>query len=431
MSTILNVYLKSEKIGRLQLDDSRRFIFTYDKDWLRLETAVPLSISLPLQSEPYQDDRARPFFSNLLPESEFRQIIARKLGLSENNDFALLEAVGGECAGAVSLLPEDTRPTGEQSYRTLTDDQLNELVNELPKRPLLAGEEGIRLSLAGAQNKLPVYYQKNQQSGVVSLPIGEAASSHILKPPMKNYSHTVENEAFCMQLAIDIGLTVPSVDILHKQVNLYLIERYDRAYTIDGAEDGRLLRNHQEDFCQALGVAPDQKYEKEGGPGLQQCFTLVREKSVLPIQDVSRLLDWVIFNYLIGNADAHAKNISLLLTQQGPQLAPFYDLMCTAIYDGLTDRLAMKIGGKDKPDWVIERYWQVFADDIEVNYKLVRNRLAYMKEAVRDAAPATRDTFVEKHGECEVYEEILDIIEARAKKITNILSSEQGEGIGE
>ena len=424
MSTILNVYLKSEKIGKLQLDDSRRFIFTYDKDWLQLETAVPLSLMLPLQQEPYQDDHARPFFSNLLPESELRRIIARKLGLSENNDFALLEAVGGECAGAVSLLPDDMKPTGEQGYRTLTDDQLNELVDELPKRPLLAGEEGIRLSLAGAQNKLPVYYQQN---GVVSLPIGEAASSHILKPPMEHYSHTVENEAFCMQLAFDIGLTVPCVDILHKQVNLYLIERYDRVTM----EDGQLLRNHQEDFCQALGVAPDQKYEKEGGPGLQQCFTLVREKSVLPTQDVSRLLDWVIFNYLIGNADAHAKNISLLLTQQGPHLAPFYDLMCTAIYDGLTDRLAMKIGGKDKPDWVIERYWQVFADDIEVNYKLVRNRLTYLKETVRDVAPATRNALVEKHGECEIYEKIIEIIEARANKITNSLSAEKGERIGE
>lgn len=424
MSMILNVYLKSEKVGMLQLDDSRRFIFTYDKNWLRLKTAVPLSISLPLQQEPFQDDHARPFFSNLLPESELRRVIARKLGLSENNDFALLEAIGGECAGAVSLLPEDTKLSGEQSYRALTDDQLNELVRELPKRPLLAGEEGIRLSLAGAQNKLPVYYQQN---GVVSLPAGETASSHILKPPMDNYSHTVENETFCMQLAFDMGLTVPPVDILHKDVNLYLIERYDRVT----GEDGQLLRNHQEDFCQALGVAPDQKYEKEGGPGLQQCFTLVREKSIQPTQDVSRLLDWVIFNYLIGNADAHAKNISLLLDHQGPHLAPFYDLMCTAIYDGLTDRLAMKIGGKDKQDWIIERYWQAFAEDIEVNYKLVRNRLTYLKETVRDVAPATRDALVAKHGDCEVYAQIIEIIEARADKITKILSSKEGEGRGD
>jgi len=399
----------------LQLDDSRRFIFTYGEDWLQLETAVPLSLSLPLQPEPYLDDRARPFFSNLLPESELRRVITRKLGLSENNDFALLEAIGSECAGAVCLLPEDTKPSGEQSYRAFTDDQLNALVSELPKRPLLAGEEGFRLSLAGAQNKLPVYYQQN---GVVSLPAGEAASSHILKPLMDNYSHTVENETFCMQLAFDMGLTVPAVDILHKDVNLYLIERYDRLT----AEDGQLLRKHQEDFCQALGVTPDQKYEKEGGPSLQQCFALVREKSVQPAKDVSRLLGWVIYNYLIGNTDAHAKNISLLLDHQGPHLAPFYDLMCTAIYDGLTDRLAMKIGGKDNPEWVIERYWQAFADDIEVNYKLVRSRLASMKDAVRDVAPATRDALVEKHGDCEVYAQI---IETRAAKVTSILSSEK------
>ena len=418
MSTILNVYLKSEKVGKLELDESRRFVFTYDKNWLQHDSAIPLSIGLPLQEEPYMDERSRPFFSNLLPESEIRQIIARKLGLSENNDFALLEAVGGECAGAVSLLPEEAELTNEQCYRALSDDQLNEIITELPKRPLLAGEEGIRFSLAGAQNKLPVFYHSsNNLNQQISLSVGEAASSHILKPPMARYPHTVENEAFCMQLAQDIGLTVPGVEILHKQENLYLVERYDRDY----AKGGRIERVHQEDFCQALGVAPDQKYEKEGGPGLQQCFTLIREKSVLPTQDVRSLLDWVIFNYLIGNADAHAKNISLLLTQQGPHLAPFYDLMCTAIYDGLTYKLAMKIGGKDDPDWIIARYWQVLADDIEINFKLIKNRLVYISEALLDDAPQTRKALVDKHGECKVYDEIIKVIEARANKIKSTL----------
>lgn len=419
MSATLNVYLKSEKVGMLVLDKSRRFVFTYDKNWLQQATSVPLSTALPLQEESYEDDRARPFFSNLLPESELRKIIARKLGLSENNDFALLEAVGGECAGAVSVLPEELEPTGKQSYRALTDKQLNELIDELPNRPLLAGEEGIRLSLAGAQNKLPVFYQ----NGEVSLPVGEAASSHILKPPMERYPHTVENEIFCMQLAQDIGLTVPGIEILHKQKNLYLVERYDRV----NEDDAQLERIHQEDFCQALGFAPDQKYEKEGGPGLEQCFTLVREKSVLPTQDISRLLDWVIFNYLIGNADAHAKNISLLLTQQGPHLAPFYDLMCTAIYDGITDKLAMKIGGEDRPDWTIVRRWQAFAEDIEINYKLVKNRLVYLRDSVLKLAPQTRKVLIAKHGECKVYDDILKVIEARANKITSSLNAAEGE----
>lgn len=423
MTTILNVYLKSEQVGILELDTSRRFVFTYDKNWLQHDSAVPLSIGLPLQEASYLDDQARPFFSNLLPESEIRQIIARKLGLSENNDFALLEAVGGECAGAVSLFADNfehiNNLTGQENYRTLTDERLNDIIEELPRRPLLAGEEGIRLSLAGAQNKLPVFFQSNDQNDMVSLPIGGLASSHILKPPMPRYRHTVENEVFCMQLAQDIGLTVPCVTILHKQQNLYLVERYDRFF----AKDGQLERIHQEDFCQALGVTPDQKYEKEGGPGLQQCFTLLREKSIFPAQDISRLLDWVIFNYLIGNADAHAKNISLLLTQQGPYLAPFYDLMCTVIYEGLSTKLAMKIGGKNEADWVISRYWEAFADDIKINFKLVKNRLVYIKETLLNAAPQTRKVLVEKHGECKIYDAIIKVIEARASKVTSTFNT--------
>ena len=419
MSTTLNVYLKTEKVGMLVLDKLRRFVFTYDENWLQQTTAIPLSTALPLQKKSYEDDRARPFFSNLLPESELRQIIARKLGLSENNDFALLEAVGGECAGAVSLYPGESGaangPTGKQSYRKLPDKQLNELIDALPSRPLLAGEEGIRLSLAGAQNKLPVFYQNRE----VSLPVGEAASNHILKPPMERYSHTVENETFCMQLARDIGLTVPIVDILNKEKKLYLVERYDRVY----GDDAQIERIHQEDFCQALGITADQKYEKEGGPNLRQCFTLVREKSVQPTQDIRRLLDWVIFNYLIGNSDAHGKNISLLLTPKGPHLAPFYDLMCTVIYEGLTKKLAMKIGGKDDPEWIIARYWQVFAEDIEINYKLVKARLIYLKETILDVAPQTRKSLIAKHGECKVYNDILKVIETRANKITRTLDA--------
>jgi len=419
MSNELNVYLRGHKVGQLWLDAGRRFVFAYDADWLAGATAVPLSLRLPLRAEPYEDERARPFFANLLPESELRRVIARKLGLSEQNDFALLEAVGGECAGAVSLLPDNTQPTGEGSYRVLSDDELNDLVDELPKRPMLAGEAGIRLSLAGAQNKLPVLFNKQQ----VSVPLGDAASSHILKPPIVHYPHTVENEYFCMCLAQRVGLSVPSVTLLHKRSSLYLVERYDRKHK----KQNDIERVHQEDFCQALGIAPDQKYEKEGGPSLQRCFTLLREQSVLPVADIRSLLDWVIFNYLIGNADAHGKNISLLLTQDGPHLAPFYDLMCTAVYPELTDRLAMKISGEDRPDWVIERRWQAFSKEIGIAYKLVRQRLVYLKEAVLDAAMQLMHEEHIKNNPCEVYESIIAIIRRRSTKITNMLNAAHDE----
>lgn len=157
MSDALTVYLGTEKVGRLWLGEGRRFSFQYDKNWLACDHAVPLSIALPLRPEVYPDDTARPFFANLLPESELRKVIARRLGLSEGNDFALLEAIGGECAGAVTLLPEGTQLSNAGEYRQLSDDELNALIRELPKRPMLAGDAGIRLSLAGVQNKLPVF----------------------------------------------------------------------------------------------------------------------------------------------------------------------------------------------------------------------------------------------------------------------------------
>jgi len=417
MTDSLNVYLGTEKVGRLWLDAGRRFVFQYDTDWLASGAAVPLSLALPLQADAFSDDRARPFFANLLPESDLRRMIARKLGLSEQNDFALLEAVGGECAGAVSLLPDDNPPIGEGGYRSLDDDELNALIADLPKRPMLAGEEGIRLSLAGAQNKLPVLFDGKQ----VSLPMGTAPSSHILKPPIAHYSHTVQNEAFCMQLAARLDLPVPVVTILHKAEPLYLIERYDRE---EGGQ-GNFVRLHQEDFCQALGIAPDMKYEKEGGPSLAACFELVRAQSIQPVQDLRVLLEWVVFNYLIGNADAHAKNISLMLTAQGPQLAPFYDLMSTAVYPELTDRLAMKIGGEDRPDWVIAHRWEQLAKDIGIGFKLIRQTLLGMSESLPSVAATEAAAFQEHRGPCEIIDQILLVVEKRCAKVQAALNAQQ------
>jgi len=414
MSSVLNVYWHKDIVGTLYLDERRRFVFQYAPDWPMRENPMPLSLGLPLQVEAYTDDRARPFFANLLPESELRRTIARKLGLSEQNDFALLEAVGGECAGAISL-SEGPLPDNNSSYRLLDDGQLNVLIAELPKRPMLAGEQGIRLSLAGAQNKLPVYFDGSQ----ISLPMGSAASSHIVKPPIKQYPQTVENETFCMQLAGQMDLPVPEVTILHKAEPLYLVARYDRQIN----KQSNISRLHQEDFCQALGIAPDMKYEKEGGPGLKVCFELLRKNSIQPVADVHHLLQWVVFNYLIGNADAHAKNIALLFTNSGPVLAPFYDLMCTAVYDELTDRIAMKIGGEDKPDWVIAHRWQQFAEDIDVGYKLVKQTLEIMSQKIVVEAKVVQKEFTEQHGECALLETILNIIETRSAKVINSLAA--------
>jgi serine/threonine-protein kinase HipA len=414
MSRSLDVYLHTELVGQLALDDDRRMRFQYGAAWLDAPIAVPLSLALPLRAQAFDDVRARPFFANLLPESELRRMIARKLGLSEQNDFALLEAVGGECAGAVSLLPAGKVPQAGEGYRPLNDAELNDLIRDLPRRPMLAGEQGMRLSLAGAQNKLPVFFDGEQ----ISLPINGAPSSHILKPPVERYPDSVFNEAFCMELALRAGLFVPQVTLLAKQQPLYLVERYDRRAGAHG-----LQRIHQEDFCQALAIPPDQKYEKEGGPTLQQCFTLLREHSLVPVQDIQSLLKWSVFNYLIGNADAHAKNISLLLTEQGPMLAPFYDLMSTAVYPDLAERIAMRIGGEDRPDWIIKRRWQQFAEDVGIGFKLVRQTLEFMKEQVSAEAQELAQGFLaERQAARPITEQILSLIEERKNKITHALA---------
>ena len=410
MSQSLSVYLWETKAGVLHLDIQRRFVFQYNQNWLENDQAIPLSLQLPLQAEAFSDDRARPFFANLLPESELRRVIARKLGFSEQNDFALLEAIGGECAGAVSLLPDDVQPNNASSeYRLLTDSELNTLVEEMPSKPMLAGEAGMRLSLAGAQNKLPVFFDGQQ----ISLPMGGVPSNHILKPPIAGISHTVENEIFCMRLAGQLGLPVPAVQILQKAQPLYLISRYDR----ESDTKNGLQRIHQEDFCQALRVPPDAKYEAEGGPGLGACFNLLREHSIQPAADISVLLDWVIFNYFVGNADAHAKNVSLLLTDKGPRLAPLYDLMCTAVYPQLAERMAMKVGTENRPDWIIERRWQAFAEEVSINYRLVQKKLRDVSSAILDAAEGVTNQLQEQYGSCEIYGKIIDVVSTRCKKI--------------
>jgi serine/threonine-protein kinase HipA len=418
VSAVLSVYLYGTQVGTLSLDAQRRFHFQYATAWLDTEQSIPLSLSLPLQSAPFDDAKARPFFANLLPEAAIRRAVAHRLGISENNDFAMLEAIGGECAGAVTIVPADSMVTDTGDYRLLGNEELRTIIENLPSRPLLAGEEGMRLSLAGAQHKLPVYVKDDQ----IYLPLGTLPSSHILKPDIPGFKDTVVNEAYCMRLAKGLGLSVP-VSGIHATsgIPVYLIERYDR--TRDAG--GQMHRVHQEDFCQALGVSPDIKYEKEGGPGLVHCVSLIREYSIQPAVDIKALLDWLVFNYLIGNADAHAKNISFLLPPEGPRLAPFYDLMCTAVYPNISDRMAMRLGGEDRPDWIIARKWAQCADDLGIKETIMHKVLVEQSRGIRDRRGAVASVLDPDGHFSEILALIDTVIDARAKKITRLFSSAQ------
>ena len=374
----LLVRIEEDAVGRLWLDAKKRFCFQYGKKWLE-QSRIPLSLSLPLRAAPYSDDESHPFFANLLPEEKIRAVIARNLGISLNNDYGLLERIGGDCAGAVSLYPESGEQNREPgSYRRLSLDELNTIISELPQRPLLAGEKGIRLSLAGAQKKLPIFYDEQH----FQLGYGAAPSNYIIKPAILNLDGTVENEAFCMALAHSVGLDVPGSFIhQHGETRVFIVKRFDRVIAGDGTR-----RLHQEDFCQALQIPPEYKYESEGGPSLAACFNLIRNASIRSGKDVLSLVNWVIFNYLIGNSDAHGKNISLLLLPEGPRLAPFYDLLSTRIYAhfGLAEGLAMKIGGESDPDAIRKKHWEQFAEEAGIKPRLVLTRVAELVKKIED-----------------------------------------------
>ena len=382
MARTLDVYLREEVAGHLVQDDDGQMSFAYQESWLRKPAAAALSQSLPLRQERFPQKECRGFFGGILPEESKREIIARNLGISAGNDYAMLDEIGGECAGAVTFIPAGQElPKRDYRYRKLDAKELAGILRELPKRPLLAGEKGMRLSLAGAQDKVAVRIEGEE----VSLPLGGAPSTHILKPAVKRFRGVVFNEALSMTLAAHMNLPTAKVETRKVEDVEYLqVERYDRKLvTIDGAPGVKRL--HQEDFCQALNIVSELKYQREGGPSLKQCFTLLRNISTAPVIDLANLLDAGIFNYLVGNNDAHGKNFSLLYPDKEIRLAPLYDAISTIYYPELNTDMAMSIGREYSSDKVTPKDFEQLAGDAGLAKLLVRRRVPELATAAIEA----------------------------------------------
>jgi len=406
----LNVFFEQTRVGFLSIDSRRLFSFQYSKKWLSSPDAFQISISLPMQEDIFSHDKVKSFFSNLLPESAVRQLIAKRLGISDKNDFMLLKRIGGECAGAITILPESEIPESpdQYTYRSLSDEQLVDLIKYIPRRPLLAGQEGIRISLAGAQEKLALFYKKP----TFYIPENGAPSNFILKPGMAHFQFSIENECFCMMLANAVDLNVPPVIIARKESQkVLLIKRYDRILDNDV-----IKRLHQEDFCQAMGLSHELKYQADGGPGLKACFDLVRAYSANPIKDFQQLMQWVFFNYLIGNMDGHAKNLSFIYQAKQIRLAPFYDMMCTNIYEDLSQKLAMKIGGENRADWIMERHWKRFAEEIKINNSILQKRLLEFCLKVNSIIDSIYVDFINRYQQNSLLEDIIIAIKKRSSR---------------
>ena len=378
MSRALTAWFEGQRVGVFGQSEDGRQSFAYEQSWVADPQSFPLSLSMPLGGGPFDDLVTRAFFGGLLPDDELRRRLARYLQVSARNEFALLAEVGRECAGAIVLLPPDQQPPARTGgVRVLAEAELTTLLADLPARPLWVGGE-VRLSLAGAQDKVAVCLE----DGEIALPTDGGPTTHILKTPIEGYQETVANECFCMQVAGAVGLPVPPVERRRiGETEVLLVERFDRA------RDGDSLRRlHQEDFCQAMAVPPDLKYQAEGGPGFAEMFGLLAAHSNRAAVDRLRLLDMALFHFLVGNADAHGKNYSLLLGPGVVRLAPVYDAMCTLVYPELSPRMAMKIGSKRGFDEVRAEHWEAFAKAAGLAPAFVLARLRAMADALPRAS---------------------------------------------
>ena len=410
MNRILDVYFQDRLAGFLQQKGDGDLIYTYNSDYLNV-AFNGISLSLPLQAESHTGSQVKAFFSGLLPEESVRERLAKYLGLSEKNAFSLLEAVGGDCAGALMLYPHDVQPSKiSDDVETLDDKRLREVLRLIKHRPMLTGDDGYRLSLAGAQDKLAVGFKDNH----ILLIKGGAPTTHILKPMIEHVKDSSYNELFCMKLAKMVGLDVPDASIhFAGETPYYLVERYDRRI----GKNGMVTRIHQEDFCQALGVMPEMKYEREGGPNIAACQEVIAKYALHPAVDQIKLLNIVLFNYLIGNADAHGKNFSLLYNDKKPELAPAYDLLSTAIYPDLSQKMAMKIGGKYQPKDVYKRHFYKLVADTKVAQSAMNRQIKKMSDKIIEVAPNLKTKLIADGLKSDVFDDIIAVIEERTKRL--------------
>jgi serine/threonine-protein kinase HipA len=382
----LPVYYETRAVGRIEAGTAGPS-FVYDREWLRTKGAFPLSMLMPLSPAPVGPAVFLPWAANLLPEGAQLAAVSAAFGVSPNDVIAILAEIGRDTAGALSIghpgeVGLSSTPAGSADpglvRRISSQAELEQILAELPRKPFLAGDDGVSMSLAGVQSKLGVTLDAD---GQICIPLEGAPSTHILKPDSDRLHGSVQNEALCLTLARRCGIKTPRVTTGRAGARTYfLVERYDRQLV--GA---RWRRLHQEDFCQALGKPPAAKYESNQtgirGPTFADMFALTRTAMAAP--DLLALLDAAIFNVTVCNTDAHAKNYSLMITANGFSLAPLYDVMCAAAWDGVTRNLAQKIGGKNRGGHLKRRHWEAFAKDCGLNPGRVVARVRTLVQAVQ------------------------------------------------
>jgi serine/threonine-protein kinase HipA len=385
VSEELAVWLYGDNVAAI--DQTRgRLRLTYTEVALkRYPLGTPLlSLSLPVQPERHTQGVVRPFLDGLLPEGQSRLAVADDFDVLPSDTFGLIREIGRECAGAIVIQPAEDAPPSTPSTATaepLTNEEIERLIQNLRTAPL-GVDERVRLSLGGVQEKLLLTRLPDGRWG---RPVDGTPTTHILKPEIVRYPHTVENEAFCMRLATHLGLNVAKVDTeVISSRKLLVVERFDRQVETDGA----VRRIHQEDFCQATATGPRLKYEDDGGPSLARIARILAE--VADPEATEHLLAATVVNALVGNGDAHAKNFSLLHERSGAlRLSPLYDVLSTLYYGD--DRLAMYIDNVRRSNRVTAKRIVNEAASWGMPRELAAKIVADLLERAPDAMNAARE----------------------------------------
>ncbi len=391
----LDVWFGDAVVGRVF--DTTPLAFEYAATWL-LPKPAPMQIaSIPLRAGVQADPSVTAFFENLLPEGDLRSALFAASKTS--SVYGLLRTTAGDTAGGFVLLPSGSRPAAHH-YLPTTWAALAAGVpaasNAQPATLAKTARQGVRISLAGAQRKFSVALFAD---GVPRMPQGTSPSTHIVKPDITRIDGvwaSAVNETIIMRTAALCGLGVAPV-FYEPHTRACVVERFDRYVDANAAANSAVQRIMQYDLCQLSNRPSSKKYEAEGGPSLKDCVDLVRKYSSVPALDIKRLLTWVFFNLYTGNNDSHAKNLSLYSPPgQGVRLTPFYDLMCTRIYPGLSPSFAFDIGGTTLPGEVTGKHIADMAGQIGIGPKFasgVANELvgklpAALAQAVESIRPS-------------------------------------------
>ncbi len=425
MIELLVVVADRRIMGEIQRDRRGRLTLVYDDRWRSMDAAYPLSLSMPLVVAEHEHARIEPWLWGLLPDNEV--ILARwgqRFHVSPRNAFALLGAVGEDCAGAIQLVRPDRvtnvlQDEGQQ-IEWLTEAEVAERLRILRQDPAvwrMARDAG-QFSLAGAQPKTALLFD-GQRWGV---PSGPTPTTHILKPPIDGLDGHAENEHLCLALARALGLPAARSEVRRfENESAIIVERYDRTRL-----PGAMRRLHQEDLCQVLGLPPTKKYQNEGGPGCAELSEAIWTHSGEPGDDARTFARAIMLNWIIGGTDAHAKNFSMLIGPQGRgRLAPLYDVASILPYDADLRRLKMatKIGGKYLLEEVQSRHWVKFATEVRLPPSDVIDMGKAMAEMLPAAFAQTVDDARANGLDHPILQSMSDILTARSVQCARVLEA--------